>query len=353
MLKINLLPPYINQRKQVRVAIVIVALLVAAEIATLVVMRNGPIADKNRLSQEKSDKEGKLAQLTQVGTASTTVLAEEGTFKPTVDFFRSVEDFNKQHPNLYQNTARYTFSEIMFLNLEAQQTQLQASAYASNPTHVSRMLIGLSRSPDFQGLPQITGLPQYSEAEAAQREQANNAADLPGSTIMGGYGGPGPEGDGAAGMPGGPGMGGYPGMGGPMGGMGAGMRGPMGGMGAGMGGPMGGMGAGMGGGAMGGMGAGMGGMGGGMGGGGGDLSKLGMDNARLKPKGFTITITCALTKPLSGLAYGGTGGGGGGMMGGMGGMMGGMGGAMGGGPMAGGMSGMGAGMGAGMPGNGP
>src|SRR5688572_12142558 len=207
MLKINLLPPYINQRKQVRVAAVIVALLVAAEIGTLVVMRNGPIAEKNRLTSEKSDKEGKLAQLNQIGTRSSTVLAEEGTFKPTVDFFRSVEDFNRQHPNLYENTARYTFSEIMFLNLEAQQTQLQFNGYASNPTHVSRMLIGLTRSPDFQGLPQITGLPQYTEAEAAQREQANTAEDLPEGMVMGGYPGMGPgmAGGGMPGMPGGPG----------------------------------------------------------------------------------------------------------------------------------------------------
>ena len=313
MLKINLLPPYIHQRKQVKIATGVVVLLIAAEVGILVAARGGPMAERDRLNQDLQQKQAQVTALQAVGTESADVLGKEAGLAPKYDFLTGMLKYNRAYPDLYRRTAAYTYSEAMMLDLQAQGNTLSFNAYVSNPVHVSRLMLGLSRSPDFDGLPQIQGVPGFSAAEETQRQQQEEGA-TPGSEVIGGImGAPGAMG-GMPGMPGMPGSeGGYPGMEGGPGMAGApGMPGMEGGPGM-MSPP------GMGGGypGMPGMDGGPGMMGGG---GGGNLEALGIAKARKKPKGFNVSVTCALKSPIPRPSYmssdqqaGATGGGGGGM----------------------------------------
>jgi hypothetical protein len=321
MLKINLLPPHIHTKKQVRIAMFIVTVLVAAEVGVLVAARAAPAKLKTELEAKKVQVEGQKAELDKLKSAADVVQGEEASFQPKYAFVTDLMKYNKLLPSLYRNTARYTYREVTVLNLEASQNQLKFDAYVSDPADVSRLILGLSNNTtDFQQLPQVTGVPAYS-AEEKRRETAL-ANPLPETSIIGGYPGmPGAIGE-EGGQPGLPGMmrGGYAGMSG-MGGGGNGPGGPPGGMGA-----MGGM-AGMPG-MMGASGmSGMPGMGGA--GGSGDIGLFQIDTATQKPRGFKVTVTCLLKNPiplpdLEG-ARGSAGGGGGfsgmpGMGGGYGGM---------------------------------
>lgn len=355
MLKVNLLPPYIHMRKKLRAAIIFVVVLLIAEVGGLIYAETGPAAEFARLEADLQAKTAQLTAVQKVKTETDKVVAEEGSFKPKFDFLTEMPKYNKTTPDLYDRTQRYVYRDVMLLDLAAQQNSLQFSAYVSDPVDVSRLMLGLTRSPDFNGLPQVTGVPGFGQQEKQRREQEGGS--VPESSIIGSEGsrptsiGAGGQ-SGAPGMMGGPGMSGPPGMGGAPSMMaGPGMSGP-GGMGGGM---MGGPGmsgpGGMGGGMMGGgMGGGMmGGMGGGMGGGSGSIEKLNIATAVQKPRGFTVQVKAELKNTITRPSYGtadsqaGKGGGGGGGMGGMmGGMMGGgMGGGMMGGPgMMGGSGGM-------------
>jgi hypothetical protein len=356
MLKVNLLPPYIHMRKKLRMAIVFVVILLIAEVGGLIYAETGPAAEFARLEQDLATKQAQLAAVQKIKGDTDKVVAEEGSFKPKWEFLVETPKYNRKLPELYDRTQRYIYRDVMLLDIAAQQNSMQFSAYVSDPVDVSRLMLGLTRSPDFNGLPQVTGVPGFGQQEKQRREQEGGS--VPESSIIGSEGSrPTALGGGGQGAPGpgmGPGMMGGgspsmmagPGMSGGMGGPGM-MSGPPGGMAGGYPGGGGGMMGGMGGGMMGGMG----GMGGGMGGGSGSIDKLNIQTATQKPRGFTVQVKAELKNTITRPSYmssdtqAGKGGGGGGGMGGMMGMMGGMGGGMaggypgGGGGMMGGMSG--------------
>jgi hypothetical protein len=309
MIKINLLPPHIHQRKQVKVAVAVVIAMLAAEIGGVVAYRQGPQKMFEELTKTDSERKAALQLVQAVGSQSGAVLGGEQALGPKYNFITGMLDYNKMYPDLYARTAQYAYREATFLNLEASANQLKFDAYVSDPSDVARLMVGLSNSPDFASLPQISGVPDYNSAERKAREETLNSSNLPESMIIGGE---------IAGAGGTGGMGGYPGgapggyPGGAMGGYPGGSPGgaPGGYPGGGMGGP-----------AMGGYpGGGEGGMGGG--GGGGSIDLLRLETSKKKPRGFTVTVTCALRAPISRPTYAdsetqlGGSGGGGGMMGG-------------------------------------
>lgn len=317
MIKINLLPPHIHQRKQIKIAVGIVGVMLVAEIAGLLAARSAPMALNAELKTTQADRQAKLDDVKKVGTEASGVLSAEQALAPKFNFLSQMLDYNRAYPELYERTAGYTYREAMFLNLEAIGSQLKFDAYVSDPADVARLMVGLSNSPDFTGLPQVSGVPDYNSAEREKRKQEMNAENIPGSLVIGGM------------IGGAPGAGGYPGAGYPGGAMYPGggsssMPGYPGGMSGGMPGYPGGMS----------------GYPGGEGGSGpagtGSLDLLKLEQAKVKPRGFTVTVSCALKTPTTRPTYGssesqlGSSGGGGGMGGypGMGGMSGGMSGGM-------------------------
>jgi hypothetical protein len=305
MIKINLLPPHIHQRKQIKVAVGIVGVLLVAEIAGLLAARTAPQKLKEELTATLADRDSKLSAVKSVGTEASTVVSGEQALAPKYNFITDMLKYNKAYPDLYERTAGYTYKEAMFLNLEAFGSQLKFDAYVSDPADVARLMVGLSNSPDFTGLPQVSGVPDYNSAERKKREQDLNSENVPESLVIGGVVGA----PGAGGYPGGYPGGGYPGGGYPGGGYPGGA--PSGEMPSYPGG-----GSGMPGypGAEGGSGG---------GGGTGNLNLLKLEQAKLKPRGFTVTVTCALKTPTTRPSYGtsesqlgSSGGGGGGSMGG-------------------------------------
>jgi len=336
VIKINLLPPYIHEKRKRNVAIGIVGVLVAAEVAGLVMATAGPRKTRDELTAKKTDVEGQLSKLQTLGTKSQGVAADESKFRPKFDFITGMVEYNDQYPDLYARTAGYTYREVMYLDLEAMNNQLKFNAYVTSPSDVSRLLLGLTRSGDITGLPQIAGVPGYTQQERLRDQEGN--ADIAASNFlgydqysMGAQGGAMPGfGAGASDTGAAPGLGGMatgPSMGSFGGGaMGGGGNGPSGGGGGAM---MAGASAAGDVGGMGGMDSGAGafaGAGGGGGGTGGGLAALNLASARRRPKGFTVTVTCALRTTIVRPTYGSSGSAqaGGGMGGGMGGMMGGM-----------------------------
>jgi hypothetical protein len=230
------------------------------------------------------------------------VTGEQG-LQPKLDFINNMLAYNRQYPGLYTRTAGYTYREVTLLNLEATSNQLKFDAYVSNPVDVSRVMLYLTQSPDFQGLPQVSGVPGFSAKEERERllaqiqaqmqeQQAQQQDAVPGSDVIGAIpGGPGQAGYPGANGPGGngaEGSSGYPGANGPGGNSAeyGGSNGPSSG-------------------SEGSSGNGPGGNGGeGGGGGNSGIGVLALEGARQKPRGFTITVTCALTAPITRPSYG-------------------------------------------------
>src|SRR5947209_19421729 len=95
MLKINLLPPYINQQGRIRTAWTALALVLAAEIAGLVYFQWNQISAEQQLL---SDVQGKETRVTQVERLAQQAAQERAKIKPIkdkTDFINQLFDFNK------------------------------------------------------------------------------------------------------------------------------------------------------------------------------------------------------------------------------------------------------------------
>lgn len=214
MVKINLLPPHIHERKHRALAIAAVVLFVAGEIGGIVVLSQPLQAKKKDLADQKVAEQQKLDALTKVSTDSATLAGKESEIKPKYDFITGMVEFNKAYPDLYAHTAAFTYREATVLDMEASQNVLRFNAYLTDATDISRLMLGLARSDRFVGLPSVSNPPGYSAAEEAARKAAAANAEIAQGTIIGSVADPGASSAfGAPGLAGGGfGGGGAPGM---------------------------------------------------------------------------------------------------------------------------------------------
>ncbi|MBM3459375.1 MAG: hypothetical protein FJX77_12700, partial [Armatimonadetes bacterium] len=161
MLKINLLPPHLKERKKRNLAIAVVTLLVAGEVAGVFIASQPLQQRRTELEAQKTDENTRLNKLTTISTNSVALAGKESEIAPKRDFLRGMRDFNKALPDLYEHTAGFTYREATVLNMEASQNQLRFNAYLTSASDISRLMLGLSRSDRFVGLPAISSPPGY------------------------------------------------------------------------------------------------------------------------------------------------------------------------------------------------
>jgi len=327
MLKINLLPTYINDVRKSRVAVVLAVVLIALEVGGFMVAKGNwtrPIPD---LEKQKASLTTQKTDLTALKTEAAAIDAQTAKFGPKLDFINNVAEFNKAYTKLYRTVSDYTYRSIMVLAMSTSANRFTTQIYASSLPDLSRFTLYAHNNPVFtENSISLSGIRGY-EPEKTTTSGGGSGNDIPGSSVLGGLasgGGPG----GGAGMPNYAGMAGMAG-GGPGGGamdpIAAGM--PAAGSGAGSGGAPGYMGIG------GPSGGAYGGMGGSFGGGSSSskpsnsLGAIDLTGARKELQGYQVTMTAQLVQPISRPNYGssasqarsrgGRGGGGGGAYGGM------------------------------------
>ncbi|MBI3911558.1 MAG: hypothetical protein HY320_11580 [Armatimonadetes bacterium] len=346
LVKINLLPAYFTERKKVRAAVVIVCLLLVAEIGGLLFWQISLQKQAAAVEQDRATKQAEKDRLDALQAKAQGFRNQIDAGAPLLNFINGIMNFNKERPALYEQTADYTYRNITALSMVATNTQFTMEVYATNFTDLATFFRYMHNHPGIAN-PSISAIPAYSTRRTAQgrggRGGRGGLPNLPPSIGEGATLGPG-FGAGPFGMGGMSGMDGMGGMGGGVGGMSGGgsgqdrfemMRAEMEAAMTG-GGPsptewMGGNAS------IGAAGVGMGtGFRPGGNQGGGGIPGLGPLPPGSGPRGFRVTLTAALRKPIVRPEYGSSvrqvGGGGagagygmmmgGGMMGPMGGMMG-------------------------------
>jgi len=219
MLKINLLPPYINQRSKIRTAWTLMAVVLVAELIGLSFYQKGKIDTESQLL---SDVQSKETQVLQVQKLASDAKAERDKIQPIKDktnFITQLFDYNKVRPDLYEHVASYIYSEVWITGMQAEQNVLTMPASAKSISAVGRFLLFMQNNPDFSQV-RISSVPGWPPGTGGVE-----ASPLTGAEAGGGGSGGGPGGSGGP-MMGSGGPGGPPGGGPPM--MGSGGPGPSG-----------------------------------------------------------------------------------------------------------------------------
>jgi Tfp pilus assembly protein PilN len=222
MLKVNLLPPYINQRSKIRTAWTLMAVLLAAELGGLWFYQKGNIDTESQLLSDVQQKE---QHVTRVQKLASDAKAERDKIQPIknkTDFINQLLAFNKVRPDLYEHVASYVYQEVWISGMQAEENVLTMPASAKSISAVGRFLLFMQNSPDFTQvrISQVPGWPPgTSGVEAGPLTGGPGGGGGPGGSGGGGFSSGGPPG-GAPGGSGGPMMGSSPGPpgGGPPGG---------------------------------------------------------------------------------------------------------------------------------------
>ncbi len=191
MLRINLLPAYIGEKKKTRLAVVGASLLVAAVAGGSLFAWNHQKQLVETRETEATAKETEATAVTQLQTDATGIRSAIKPITDKRDFIDAVLFYNKLRPRIYRRVARYTTNNVEFSSMNVSGQALAVSAFAKKTSDVGRFLITMFGNPDLSAV-SVTGVPGWSG---------------PGG-IAGGGGGGGYPGGGGGGRPGG-----YPGSG--------------------------------------------------------------------------------------------------------------------------------------------
>jgi Tfp pilus assembly protein PilN len=180
MIKINLLPRTINQKRVVRNTALAFALL-------LVVIIGGGIAYGMKLR-------GDVAKMEEMATAAEQWEAKvkgiqqqaqqmRDSIKPIkekLDFINQVLDYNLAYPKLYEQIARWTYEKITLYSLTCDGKEVKMAARAKSLDDVGRYLLNMYRATDLFTEVTISGIPSYKALQSGKSQlSASGGFTLP------------------------------------------------------------------------------------------------------------------------------------------------------------------------------
>ena len=190
MLKINLLPPYINQAGKIRTAWTLMAVVLAAELAGLTFFQKGQIDAEQQKISDVQAKETHVTAVEKLAQDAKNERAKIAPIKEKTDFIHDLMTYNRVRPDLYEHVASYIYHEVWIAGMQAEQNTLTMPAAAKSISGVGRFLLFMQNNPDFTQV-RISSVPGWP----------SGTAGVESGPIGGPGGGPGPSG--SSGPPGG------------------------------------------------------------------------------------------------------------------------------------------------------
>ena len=241
MLRINLLPAYIAEKRLTRMTTIATVLCALVVVGAVLAHYISAVQAANDMEQQANDADAAARIVEDIQSAATTKLAEIQPIQAKVDFVKGVQTYNLLVPEIYRNVAKYTYRKVEYNSMNVNGDTLQVSAYVQNLADVGRFYLTLFANPDIKAL-SIKGIPGWPNASSQNVPLPGQGVPDPNSggfplavtaqlmnpVAAPAYGGAGGA-QGGGGMPSMGGMGGRPGgmpmMGAPMGGGGGSMGG--------------------------------------------------------------------------------------------------------------------------------
>jgi hypothetical protein len=212
MLRINLLPAYLAERRKTRTAIILSTLLFLGVLGGMLfwwsVTNTAVLAKEDeatRMEQEATAVQG-------LETEASTIRQGIQPISAKVDFIKQVRFYNGLKQRIYRQAARYTTSNIEYSSMAVQGETLSMNAFANKVPDIGRFLITFFGNPDVRAV-SVNGVPGWPRGQ-----NGGGGGGIPGGGGGGPYGGGGGGPYGGGGPSGLPGPGGGEGFGGGLGG---------------------------------------------------------------------------------------------------------------------------------------
>ena len=182
MLKINLLPKYIYERRKIYQLASILGVLFIAIVfgmfAWWFMLGNKEII----LTGQVDEMELKTSILNDLQKQVDDEKAKLPPVESKVKFVEDLMAYNLKVPQLYEELARYTYARILYKSITPSGSQLTIQAHAGSLADCGRYLMNIYRATNIFSSVTINAVPGWSDTGAAQAGgQAGQAAAAPSS----------------------------------------------------------------------------------------------------------------------------------------------------------------------------
>lgn len=161
MLRINLLPTYVNQRRQVRLMSVLFVVLFAVLTAGSMALYFAKHSVQRDLEAKATDAETKQKATQGLRALATSTLAQVAPIQANLDFVKAVHDYARQWVSLYGTLAQYTDPRMIYTDAAVSGTTMAIKAYTPSISEVGRYMQAIYKEPDFTsvGIDKLPGYP--------------------------------------------------------------------------------------------------------------------------------------------------------------------------------------------------
>lgn len=161
MLKINLLPPYIFERRKVRQTAILFGMIFMVVLGGMVGWWIVLGQKEAALKVEVADMQAKAQQVLQL---EATIKAEEDKIPPIkerMDYFRAVMSYNTKFPALYEELTKYTYERVLYRSIQPSNNALTIQAHAKSLGDAGRYLLNMYRAKHLFSNVSMSAVPGY------------------------------------------------------------------------------------------------------------------------------------------------------------------------------------------------
>lgn len=171
MLRINLLPAYIAQKRRVRNAIIgmvaLFALVTGGMLAYQFMVLQPEVARKE---QEANDMQARADAVTAYKQETTRIRTQVAPLQDKVQFVNLVRYHNTIRQKIYRNVARYTYKQVEYNSMAVTGNTLAVSGYVRQISDIGRFYITLFGNPDITAVSLTSPIPGWPVGSGQQQQ---------------------------------------------------------------------------------------------------------------------------------------------------------------------------------------
>lgn len=175
MIKINLLPKSIYERKIVKNTAILFGVLMAAVIAVGILYAQlywvPRVADMEAQAAHAEDLKKQVEDLEGQTKGWNDLTAPIQT---KLSFIQAVLDYNLKYPQLYEDIAKWTYEKVSYTGLNCDGAVVSMSARVKSLDDLGRFLLNMYHATDLFTEVTISGVPGYPMADGGGMLQAQN-----------------------------------------------------------------------------------------------------------------------------------------------------------------------------------
>lgn len=171
MIKINLLPRTIYEKRIIRNTAILFAVVLVAIIAAGFTYSTKLAANVKDMEQQAAEAKAYKDRVEQIRSSASSARSSIGPIKQKLDFINGVLDYNNKFPELWTEIAKWTCDRVMYTSLQTDGMNVQMQMKVKTLDDLGRYLLNMYRAVDLFGSVTISSLPGYPKTSTGAAGQ--------------------------------------------------------------------------------------------------------------------------------------------------------------------------------------